>query len=128
VRAVSFKDRRSAGLIGTEAAKSLQALLVGIGRQNPMIVSTMRTSISLLKAGSGARSARPDSAARRPAAMIVQKGVYRAIRSNGWSSARRSCRSQRPLDETVQMGPAINSRQLETDLDYVESERTKARS
>jgi aldehyde dehydrogenase (NAD+) len=49
----------------------------------------------------------------------VQKGVYRAFWERLVERARK-LKIGNGLDETVQMGPAINQKQLETDLDYVE--------
>ena len=51
--------------------------------------------------------------------MIVQKGVYREFVERLVDRAKK-LKVGNGLDETVQMGPAINEKQLETDLSYVE--------
>ena len=69
-----------------------------------------------MKAASGAASARPASVAppcassSRKASTVIERYVARAKKlkvGNG-------------LDETTEMGPAINEKQLQTDLSYVE--------
>ena len=51
--------------------------------------------------------------------MIVQKGVYRKFVERLVERAKQ-LKVGNGLDETVQMGPAINEKQLQTDLSYVD--------
>jgi aldehyde dehydrogenase (NAD+) len=51
--------------------------------------------------------------------MIVQKGVYREFVDRLVERAKK-LKVGNGLDETVQMGPAVNEKQLQTDLSYVE--------
>ena len=51
--------------------------------------------------------------------IIVQKGVYREFVDRLVERAKK-LKVGNGLDETVQMGPAINEKQLETDLKYVD--------
>src|ERR1700685_3160237 len=51
--------------------------------------------------------------------IVVQKGVYREFVERYVERARR-LKVGNGLDETTEMGPAINQRQLESDLKYVE--------
>jgi len=51
--------------------------------------------------------------------IIVQKGVYREFHERLVERAKK-LKVGSGLDETVQMGPAINQKQLETDLSYVD--------
>src|SRR5215472_15999714 len=59
--------------------------------------------------------------------IIVEKGVYREFVSRLVERARK-LRVGNGLDETSEMGPAVNEKQLQTDLEYVEigkAERAK---
>src|SRR5258708_32809165 len=67
----------------------------------------------------GASLAPPERRCTATSRIIVQKGVYREFVDRLADRARK-LRIGNGLDETTDMGPAINERQLLNDLEYVE--------
>src|SRR2546421_2152741 len=120
VRAVSFTGSSEVGrTIGTTSAKSFKHCSLELGGKNPMIVlndANLDLAIEgALWGGFGTTGQRCTATSR----IIVQKGVYREFVERYVDRAKK-LKVGNGLDETVQMGPAINQKQLETDLHYVE--------
>ena len=120
VRAVSFTGSTAVGrTIGTTAAKSFKHCSLELGGKNPMIVlndANLDLAIEgALWGGFGTTGQRCTATSR----IIVEKGVYRDFVDRLVERARK-LRIGNGLDETTDMGPAINEKQLQSDLEYVE--------
>src|SRR3984957_10642080 len=120
VRAVSFTGSSAVGkTIGTTAAQSFKHCSLELGGKNPMIVlDAANLDLAIeggLWGGFGTTGQRCTATSR----IIVQKGVYREFVERYVDRARK-LKIGNGLDETVQMGPAINEKQLQTDLSYVD--------
>jgi alpha-ketoglutaric semialdehyde dehydrogenase len=120
VRAVSLTGSSDVGrIVGTTAAKSFKHCSLELGGKNPMIVlddANLELAIEGgLWGGFGTTGQRCTATSR----IIVQKGVYREFVDRYVERARR-LKIGNGLDETIDMGPAINENQLKTDLNYIE--------
>jgi alpha-ketoglutaric semialdehyde dehydrogenase len=120
IRAVSFTGSSNLGrTIGTIAAKSFKHCSLEMGGKNPMIVlddANLELAIEGgLWGGFGTTGQRCTATSR----IIVQKGIYREFIDKYVARAKK-LKIGNGLDETVEMGPAINERQLLTDLKYVD--------
>jgi aldehyde dehydrogenase (NAD+) len=120
VRAISLTGSSAVGrIVGTIAAKSFKHCSLELGGKNPMIVlddANLELAIEGgLWGGFGTTGQRCTATSR----IIVQKGVYREFIERYVERAKK-LKIGNGLDETVQMGPAINEKQLQTDLSYVE--------
>jgi acyl-CoA reductase-like NAD-dependent aldehyde dehydrogenase len=120
VRAVSLTGSSAVGrIIGGIAAKSFKHCSLELGGKNPMIVlddANLELAIEGgLWGGFGTTGQRCTATSR----IIVQKGVYREFIERYVARAKK-LKVGNGLDETVEMGPAVNEKQLETDLRYVE--------
>src|ERR1700688_1331614 len=125
VRAVSFTGSSAVGrTIGTAAAKTFKHCSLELGGKNPMIVlddANLDLAVEgALWGGFGTTGQRCTATSR----IIVQKGVYRDFVSQLVERATK-LRVANGLDETTDMGPAINERQLQTDLQYVDIGKTE---
>jgi acyl-CoA reductase-like NAD-dependent aldehyde dehydrogenase len=120
VRAISFTGSSAVGrTIGTTAAKTFKHCSLELGGKNPMIVLD-DANLDLATEGAlwgafGTTGQRCTATSR----IIVEKGVYRDFLA-GLVERARKLRVGNGLDETTDMGPAINERQLSSDLKYVE--------
>jgi alpha-ketoglutaric semialdehyde dehydrogenase len=119
VRAVSFTGSTAVGCtIGMTAAKTFKHCSLELGGKNPMIVlddANFDLAIEGALWGAFGTTGQRCTATSR---IIVQKGVYRKFVDHLVERASK-LRVGNGLDETTDMGPAINKKQLETDLDYV---------
>jgi aldehyde dehydrogenase (NAD+) len=120
VRAVSLTGSSAVGrIIGGIAAKSFKHCSLELGGKNPMIVlDDANLDLAIeggLWGGFGTTGQRCTATSR----IIVQKGVYREFIERYVARAKK-LRVGNGLDETTEMGPAINEKQLQTDLSYVE--------
>src|ERR1700683_3326093 len=120
VRAVSLTGSSAVGrIIGGIAAKSFKHCSLELGGKNPMIVlDDANLDLAIeggLWGGFGTTGQRCTATSR----IIVQKGVYREFVERYVDRAKK-LKVGNGLDETVEMGPAINERQLTTDLKYVD--------
>src|SRR5437588_12438327 len=120
VRAISFTGSSAVGrTIGTTAAKSFKHCSLELGGKNPMIVlddANLDLAVEGALWGAFGTTGQRCTATSR---IIVQKGVYDDFVGRLVDRAKK-LKVGNGLDETVQMGPAINEKQLETDLRYVE--------
>ena len=125
VRAVSFTGSSSVGkTIGTTAAKSFKHCSLELGGKNPMIVlddANLDLALEGALWGAFGTTGQRCTATSR---IIVQKGVYRHFVDHLVERARK-LKVGNGLDETTDMGPAINEKQLETDLEYIEIGKTE---
>src|SRR6202166_4305415 len=120
VRAVSLTGSSAVGrIIGGIAAKSFKHCSLELGGKNPMIVlDDANLDLAIeggLWGGFGTTGQRCTATSR----LIVQKGVYREFVERYVARARK-LKVGNGLDETVEMGPAVNEKQLQTDLSYIE--------
>ena len=125
VRAISFTGSSEVGrTIGTTAAKSFKHCSLELGGKNPMIVlndaNLDLATEGALWGGFGTTGQRCTATSR----VIVEKGIYHDFVHRLVERARR-LRVGNGLDETTEMGPAINQAQLQTDLQYVDIGKTE---
>jgi alpha-ketoglutaric semialdehyde dehydrogenase len=120
VSAVSFTGSTEVGrVIGTTAAKTFKHCSLELGGKNPMIVlddANLELAIEGgLWGGFGTTGQRCTATSR----IIVQKGIYGEFVERYVERAKQ-LKIGNGLDESVEMGPAINASQLKTDLNYIE--------
>ena len=120
VRAISLTGSTEVGrIVGTTAAKSFKHCSLELGGKNPMIVlDDANLDLAIdggLWGGFGTTGQRCTATSR----IIVQKGVYNEFVERYVRRAK-GLKVGNGLDETVDMGPAINEAQLRTDLSYVD--------
>src|SRR5436853_1165596 len=125
VRAISLTGSTAVGrTVGTTAAKSFKHCSLELGGKNPMIVlddANLELAIEGgLWGGFGTTGQRCTATSR----IIVQKGVYGEFIERYVERAKR-LKVGNGLDESTDMGPAINESQLNTDLKYVENARSE---
>jgi alpha-ketoglutaric semialdehyde dehydrogenase len=119
VRAISLTGSSAVGrIIGGIAAKSFKHCSLELGGKNPMIIlDDANLDLAIeggLWGGFGTTGQRCTATSR----IIVQKGVYSDFVERYVERAKK-LRVGNGLDETTEMGPAINEKQLQTDLSYV---------
>src|SRR6266568_6553236 len=120
VRAISLTGSSEVGrIVGATAAKTFKHCSLELGGKNPMIVlDDANLDLAIeggLWGGFGTTGQRCTATSR----IIVQKGVYSEFIERYVERAKK-LKVGNGLDETVEMGPAINERQLATDLSYVD--------
>jgi alpha-ketoglutaric semialdehyde dehydrogenase len=120
VRAISLTGSSAVGrIVGGIAANSFKHCSLELGGKNPMIVlDDANLDLAIeggLWGGFGTTGQRCTATSR----IIVQKGVHREFVERYVERARK-LKVGNGLDEAVEMGPAINEKQLQTDLNYVE--------
>jgi alpha-ketoglutaric semialdehyde dehydrogenase len=125
VRAISLTGSSAVGrIIGGIAAKTFKHCSLELGGKNPMIVlDDANLDLAIeggLWGGFGTTGQRCTATSR----IIVQKGVYREFIERYVARAKK-LKVGNGLDETVDMGPAINEKQLQTDLSYVDVGRNQ---
>src|SRR5260221_1148894 len=119
VRAISFTGSSEVGrLIGQTAAKSFKHCSLELGGKNPMIVLDDANLDLAIEGGLWGAFGTTGQRCTATSRMIVQKGVYREFIDRLVDRAKR-LKVGNGLDAAVQMGPAINEKQLQTDLNYV---------
>ncbi len=125
VRAISLTGSTDVGrIVGTTAAKSFKHCSLELGGKNPMIVlDDANLDLAIeggLWGGFGTTGQRCTATSR----IIVQKGIYGEF-VHRYVDRAKKLKIGNGLDETVEMGPAINEAQLKTDLSYVEIGRSE---
>ncbi|HVO79925.1 MAG TPA: aldehyde dehydrogenase family protein [Terriglobales bacterium] len=120
VRAISLTGSTDVGrIVGTTAAKSFKHCSLELGGKNPMIVlDDANLDLAIeggLWGGFGTTGQRCTATSR----IIVQKGIYSEFVERYVERAK-ALKIGNGLDESVEMGPAINEAQLKTDLDYIQ--------
>jgi acyl-CoA reductase-like NAD-dependent aldehyde dehydrogenase len=125
VRAISLTGSSAVGrIVGGIAAQSFKHCSLELGGKNPMIVLDDANLDLAIEGGLWGAFGTTGQRCTATSRMIVQKGVYREFVDRLVERAKK-LKVGNGLDETVQMGPAINERQLETDLKYVEIGRNE---
>src|SRR5881398_3875973 len=120
VRAVSLTGSTEVGrIVGTTAAKSFKHCSLELGGKNPMIVLEDANLDLAIEGGLWGAFGTTGQRCTATSRIIVQKGVYSEFVHRLVERAK-ALKVGNGLDETVQMGPAINEKQLQTDLNYVE--------
>jgi acyl-CoA reductase-like NAD-dependent aldehyde dehydrogenase len=120
VRAVSLTGSTRVGrIVGAACARELKLCSLELGGKNPMIVlddANLKLALEGALWGAFGTTGQRCTATSR---IIVQKGVYDEFTASLVERARK-LKIGNGLDETVEMGPAINQTQLETDLKYIQ--------
>jgi acyl-CoA reductase-like NAD-dependent aldehyde dehydrogenase len=120
VRAISLTGSSEVGrIVGTIAAKSFKHCSLELGGKNPMIVLDDANLDLAIEGGLWGAFGTTGQRCTATSRIILQKGVYREFIERFVDRAKK-LKVGNGLDETVQMGPAINEKQLQTDLSYVE--------
>ena len=119
VRAVSLTGSTAVGrIVGQEAAKTFKHCSLELGGKNPMIVlddANLDLALEGALWGAFGTTGQRCTATSR---IIVQKGVYKKFVDSLVERAKK-LKIGNGLDESVDMGPAINKSQMETDLKYI---------
>src|SRR6267143_1923069 len=120
VRAVSLTGSTAVGrTVGITAAKSFKHCSLELGGKNPMIVlDDANLDLAIeggLWGGFGTTGQRCTATSR----IILHKDIYAEFVKRFVERAQK-IKVGNGLDEAVEMGPAINERQLATDLSYVD--------
>ncbi|MBZ5719378.1 MAG: aldehyde dehydrogenase family protein [Acidobacteriia bacterium] len=120
VRAISLTGSTDVGrIVGVAAAKNFKHCSLELGGKNPMIVlDDANLDLAIdggLWGGFGTTGQRCTATSR----IIVQKGIYSEFVEHYVSRAK-ALKVGNGLDESVEMGPAVNEAQLKTDLSYVD--------
>ena len=120
VRAVSLTGSTGVGrVVGQEAAKTFKHCSLELGGKNPMIVlddANLELALDGALWGAFGTTGQRCTATSR---IIVQKGVYRKFVDRLVERAKK-LKVGNGLDESVDMGPAVNESQMKTDLSYIE--------
>jgi acyl-CoA reductase-like NAD-dependent aldehyde dehydrogenase len=125
VRAVSFTGSSAVGrIIGTTAAKSLKPCSLELGGKNPMMVLDDANLELAVEGGLWGAFGTTGQRCTATSRIIVQKGVYRKFIDHFVARAKK-LKVGNGLDETVEMGPAVNEKQLNTSLKYIEIGKTE---
>jgi acyl-CoA reductase-like NAD-dependent aldehyde dehydrogenase len=120
VRAISLTGSSAVGkIVGTTAAKSFKHCSLELGGKNPMIVLDDANLDLAIEGGLWGAFGTTGQRCTATSRIIVQKGVYHDFVEQFVARAKK-IKVGNGLDETVEMGPAINQSQLKTDLDYIE--------
>src|SRR6202167_529499 len=120
VRAVSFTGSSAVGrTIGATAAKSFKPCSLELGGKNPMIVLDDANLDLAVEGGLWGAFGTTGQRCTATSRMIVQKGVYHKFVDHFVARAKK-IKVGNGLDETVEMGPAVNEKQLNPGLSYIE--------
>ena len=120
VRAISLTGSSAVGrIVGGIAAQSFKHCSLELGGKNPMIVLDDANLDLAIEGGLWGAFGTTGQRCTATSRMIVQKGVYRKFVERLVERAKK-LKVGNGLDENVQMGPAVNEKQLQTDLSYVE--------
>src|ERR1700745_1349678 len=120
VRAISLTGSSAVGrIVGGIAAQSFKHCSLELGGKNPMIVLDDANLDLAIEGGLWGAFGTTGQRCTATSRMIVQKGVYGEFVGRLVDRATK-LKVGNGLDESGQMGPAINEKQLATDLSYVE--------
>jgi acyl-CoA reductase-like NAD-dependent aldehyde dehydrogenase len=120
IDAISFTGSSEVGrIIGANAGKQLKPCSLELGGKNPMIVLDDANLDLAIEGGLWGAFGTTGQRCTATSRIIVQKGVYNQFVERFVERAKR-LRVGNGLDETTDMGPAINETQLLQDLKYVE--------
>jgi aldehyde dehydrogenase (NAD+) len=120
VKAISLTGSTAVGrIVGETAARSFKHCSLELGGKNPMIVlddANLELALEGALWGSFGTTGQRCTATSR---IILQKGIYKKFAEELIARARK-LKVGNGLDESVDMGPAVNKSQMETDLKYIE--------
>jgi len=120
VRAISLTGSSAVGrIVGSACAQSFKRCSLELGGKNPMIVlddANLELALDGALWGAFGTTGQRCTATSR---IIVQKGVYSKFIHELVDRAKK-LKIGNGLDETVDMGPAVNRAQMESDLKYIE--------
>ncbi len=120
VRAVSLTGSSAVGrVVGASCAQHLKRCSLELGGKNPMIVlddANLELALDGAVWGAFGTTGQRCTATSR---IVIQKGVYAKF-AEALVTRARQLKIGNGLDESVEMGPAINARQLQSDLEYIE--------
>ncbi|HZR33371.1 MAG TPA: aldehyde dehydrogenase family protein [Terriglobales bacterium] len=120
VRAVSLTGSTEVGrIVGETAAKTFKRCSLELGGKNPMIVLDDANLDLAIEGGLWGAFGTTGQRCTATSRIILQKGIYGEF-TNRLVERARKLKIGNGLDETTDMGPAINEGQLKTDLKYVE--------
>ena len=120
VRAISLTGSTDVGrIVGTTAAKSFKHCSLELGGKNPMIVLDDANLDLAIEGGLWGAFGTTGQRCTATSRIIVQKGIYNEFVTRLVDRAK-ALKVGNGLDETVDMGPAVNEGQLKTDLSYVD--------
>src|SRR5712671_2822499 len=120
VRAISLTGSSAVGrIVGATAAKSFKHCSLELGGKNPMIVLDDANLDLAVEGGLWGAFGTTGQRCTATSRIIIQKGVYREFIDRFVARAKK-IKVGNGLDETVEMGPAVNENQLKTDLTYIE--------
>jgi aldehyde dehydrogenase (NAD+) len=120
VRAISFTGSSAVGkIIGTTAAQSFKHCSLELGGKNPMIVLDDANLDLAIEGGLWGAFGTTGQRCTATSRIIVQKDVYGEFLERYVERAK-TLKVGNGLDEANDMGPAVNERQLLSDLDYVD--------
>src|SRR5882762_10247784 len=120
VRAISLTGSSAVGrIIGGIAAQSFKHCSLELGGKNPMVVLDDANLDLAIEGGLWGAFGTTGQRCTATSRMIVQKGVYREF-VDRYVSRAKALKVGNGLDESVDMGPAVNEAQLKTDLSYVD--------
>jgi acyl-CoA reductase-like NAD-dependent aldehyde dehydrogenase len=119
VRAISLTGSSEVGrIVGTTAAKTFKHCSLELGGKNPMIVLDDANLDLAMEGGLWGAFGTTGQRCTATSRIIVQKGVYNEFVERLVHRAK-ALKVGNGLDESIDMGPAINESQLNTDLKYV---------
>src|SRR6204780_3577254 len=125
VKAISLTGSSAVGrIVGTTAAKSFKHCSLELGGKNPMIVLDDANLELAVEGGLWGAFGTTGQRCTATSRIIVQKGVYRKFIDHFVARAKK-LKVGNGLDETVEMGPAVNEKQLNTSLKYIEIGKTE---
>jgi acyl-CoA reductase-like NAD-dependent aldehyde dehydrogenase len=120
VKAVSLTGSTAVGrIVGEISARSFKHCSLELGGKNPMIVlddANLELALEGALWGSFGTTGQRCTATSR---IILQKGIYKKFAEELAARAKK-LKIGNGLDESVDMGPAVNKGQIETDLKYIE--------
>src|ERR1700734_2800604 len=120
VRAISLTGSSAVGrIIGGIAAKSFKHFSLEPRGKNPMIVLDDANLDLAIEGGLWGAFGTTGQRCTATSRIIVQKGVYKKFVDQFVARAKK-IKIGNGLDESVEMGPAVNERQLTTDLNYID--------
>src|SRR3954470_19235354 len=119
VKAISLTGSSEVGrIVGTTAAKSFKHCSLELGGKNPMIVLDDANLDLAIEGGLWGAFGTTGQRCTATSRIIVQKGVYNEFVERLVDRGK-TLKIGNGLDESIDMGPAINESQLTTDLKYV---------
>jgi alpha-ketoglutaric semialdehyde dehydrogenase len=119
IRAISLTGSSEVGrIVGTTAAKTFKHCSLELGGKNPMIVLDDANLDLAIEGGLWGAFGTTGQRCTATSRIIVQKGVYNEFVERLVERAK-TLKIGNGLDESIDMGPAINESQLTTDLKYV---------